>query len=116
MAATMENTPGMWDEPEFKNLDGFVDADSFAYQALWEKHHEELGWAGNSSGYLLTVGHLDKRPITVETRFATVAGKKLCFWCSPSQVVDHILIRKWFDKYFKGIPHEDATSFYNILR
>ena len=54
-----------------------------------------VDWKQVSSGFGLTLGKLDDRPIYVCFSFAYINGHKICFYEATSQVIDHKLIEKW---------------------
>jgi hypothetical protein len=84
--------------------------------------HKRIDWKQVSSGFGLTLGKLDDRPICVCFSFAYINGHKICFYEATSQVVDHKLIEKWLKTHFQlthdGYTrwnHTNATNFHNCV-
>lgn len=119
-----------------EGVTGAVDADDYAYHALWERFAEEAtkffdsgkrirySWVANTVGLRTCVGTYDGRECWVSLTTAVVNGQKLLFYYGTSTFVDHDLIRTWLDANIPAtgrqsdgrIHHTDATNFVNILR
>lgn len=131
-----EIVPWVVDEQMARFLDGVVGVvevgDSFSSHMLWLEHHykaEELGftkytWKSDNSGLLETVGFLDEMPVCISLHKAEVEGQLLLFVEPTSTVVDHRLIRLWYDRNLPKtafrkdgyVNKTDAMNFSNVLR
>jgi hypothetical protein len=64
-------------------------------------------------GWMIRLGTLDNRPITMSVSFVKLDGKIVMFWYQCSQVTDSVLAEKWIEDHFKGKwdnGHRDATT------
>lgn len=122
-------------ETYFKDVVFLVEADSFAQHALWltRFHGGRLGreiesWEAEGSGYAITIGHIDRRPVVLSLFYAKIEGRRVCFFAGESQVVDHRMIDEWLEKRTKHIRWDrgsrprrarravcDATNFHLCL-
>lgn len=79
---------------------------------------ERFDWKQISSGFGITIGKVQKKPVTVSFSFAIINGKKVCFYYCMSRMVDHTMIKDWLisrfqlthDNYTRW-NHSDATNF-----
>lgn len=116
-----------------KDTHGIVEANSFEQLCLWRDYvgwttprYDRSKWIENLSGLFLHIGNLGDMPVTLSLFSAIINGKKIVFWDSPSQVVDHRLIEQWFEtnlpkcafrKDNDSLPNRaDAMNFHNIFR
>lgn len=111
---------------------GCVEANSFEKHSLWKENHyladdarHKREWKDNHSGYGITIGCVDDRPVHLSLRIATIDGQKILFYYATSQVVDHKMIREWLEvnlpdtakgNYPGGYNTTDATNFHNVFR
>lgn len=111
---------------------GCVEANSFEKHSLWKENHyladdarHKREWKDNNSGYGITIGCVDDRPVHLSLRIATIDGQKILFYYATSQVVDHKMIREWLEvnlpdtakgNYPGGYNNTDATNFHNVFR
>lgn len=101
---------------------GVVEANSYESMCLWQEHtkrHGKESWVSNLSGFLEIVGHLNDKPVCISLFTTVVNGQKLLFWHATSTVVDHDIIRKWFEKNLTPEAYgntTDAMNFHNVLR
>lgn len=77
-------------------------------------------WQQLIPGYLIEVGSLGGRPVSLSLYFVSIKGVKVCFFESPSQVVDWKLIDEWLDKHFNKLYDGrscrcDATNFHQCM-
>jgi len=84
--------------------------------------HTRVEWKQIMSGFGLTIGHVDKRPVCVSFSFAVINGKKVCFYYCTSQVADHKMIENWLISHFQlthdGYSrwnHTDSSNFHNCI-
>lgn len=110
-------------DPRFSMTEYAVEADSFSYQALWEKFSTEtihktpmsvVRWEEDSLGHMTTIGWFNKRPININFRWATLNGHSILFYDACSQLVDYKMVEDWLDKYTK-FRRCDANNFHNVL-
>lgn len=79
-------------------------------------------WEQVCSGFMLQIGEIDKRPVSVSFSFAIINGKKICFYECTSQVADHKMIEDWLmskfqlthDNYTRR-NHTNAGNFHNCI-
>lgn len=111
---------------------GVVEATSYESLSLWKFHHEEHGdsWESGRSGYGVTVGYVDHRPVCVTLNVNLVRNQPILFLEPTSQIVDHQMIEDWllkalprtaFRKNYNNIHGEhinkvDSMNFSNIFR
>lgn len=91
-----------------------VEADSFAYSALWERWHEQLNWTSDSTMMSVEIGSVAARPTCVLLRFVKINGHCVCFYDATSMLVDHEMVRKFREAMFPGVPGSDASNFHNV--
>jgi len=73
----------------------------------WEpviKKWEQLG------GWLLTIGHLEDRPVCVSLTFDRLDGFLVCSWEATSEVVDYKMINEWFDKHYSSVTRDGRRA------
>ncbi len=99
----------------FKYVSFMVEANSFEHHQLWHKYHYAPSpnspfvekWEQHNPGHMITVGHINDRPIVVSIFYEFLNHKKLMFYYGCSQLVDHKMIEDWL-KY-----HTEATHRYD---
>jgi hypothetical protein len=89
-----------------------VEANTFEQNVFWQQHahnswlrpagYEVLRWEQISDGRMVTIGKLDKRPLTIEFYWVKIEGQLICFYNECSQVRDSVRTEKWLKKHFKG--------------
>ena len=98
------------------------------YEAMLIK--EELARSGRGKltfdpcGYFVEVGECAGSPVCVSMESATFQGSRVIFYDACSRIVDHDMVRDWFDKNLpdSALVHEgkanntDAMNFLNIFR
>jgi hypothetical protein len=79
-------------------------------------------WEQVSPGWLVQVGSLNGRPISLDMQWVSIDGFLVCFYSAQSQVVDHKQIDKWLRKHFKGTwdhgtrwAHCDSSNFHHCM-
>lgn len=127
-------SPPVYPERDVKLADlmcgviGIVEATRFEEHCLWRDSDTRSAtshgeWVESGWGLLQTVGWLDSRPICISLGTATVGGHKVLFWHATSQVVDYVLIDRWFEEMLPqsarrpdGLPNRtDAMNFHNVF-
>lgn len=84
--------------------------------------HTRIDWKQIMSGFGLTIGQVQRKPVCVTFNFAIINGKKVCFYYPSSIMVDHRMIENWLisrfqlthDKYTRW-NHVDANNFHNCV-
>jgi hypothetical protein len=125
------NNKNMFDEFELKDIDFLVQANSNERFNLWleysnsskdERKNERVDWKQINTGFMITIGSLDSRPVAIEFSFAIIKGKKIAFYTGCSQVVDHKMIDEWLISRFQRTHdnysrwnHVDAINFHNCI-
>lgn len=93
---------------------------------LWYMHTQvyktitEEEWKQLIPRYLIQVGEIDSRPVSICLSFVNIKGVNVCFYDSPSQVVDWKMIEAWLDKHFSKMYNGqscrcDAANFHQCL-
>lgn len=85
-------------DERFKDTFFLVEATSFERLCLWNERGEQEVWEDQSIGYMVQVGTLDRRPVTIQIFWFRIDGRLVGFWDSPSQVVDHKMVEEWLDE------------------
>jgi len=116
-----------------KDVVGVCEATRCEYSYLWKEFHYDRkdetkwSWKENLSGISEIVGYIGDMPINVSLSTAIVNGQKILFYDGISQVVDHVMIRKWLEIVLPDtcwaaaertgrFNHTDATNFCNIIK
>jgi hypothetical protein len=79
---------------------------------------KRVDWKQIGSGFGITIGQVQKKPVTVSFSFAIINGKKVCFYYCMSRMADYTMIHDWLiskfqlthDNYTRW-NHSDATNF-----
>ena len=79
---------------------------------------KRVDWKQISMGFGITIGQIQKKPVTLSFSFAIINDKKVCFYYCTSRMVDHTMINDWLISRFQlthdGYTrwnHSDATNF-----
>jgi hypothetical protein len=113
-------------EELLSNVVGVVEATSYERMCLWNEYHEErhISWEQNCSGFLVTIGRLDGRPVVLSLLVNTVNGYPILFIEATSMVVDHQMLEDWLNANLpstafkddgKYLNKENAMNFHNVL-
>lgn len=127
-------------ETDLIALFAIVEASSEEYQQLWQQYASEsfikewrvdkqglplerwspsdLHWVSQGNGWGQTVSKILDMPVCISLRFATIEGRRVCFWEATSQLVYYPDIAKWFAKNVPNhdkVETSDATNFHNIV-
>lgn len=94
-----------------------VEANSFEYHTLWKTYlwSKTVSWEENPSGYGVTVGFLDNRPVCIFLRTAKIDNKDVIFIDATSVVVDWNMINEYINKRFPSARTIDANNFHQII-
>lgn len=116
------NNQNMFDQLELKDIDFLVSANSNETFNLWSEYNRKVDWEQINTGFMITIGQLDSRPVTIEFSFAIIKRKKVAFYNGCSQVVDHKMIDEWLISRFQRTHdnysrwnHVNATNFHNCI-
>lgn len=117
-------------DKKLKETKFVVEATSFEQQVLWERYsaesmyktkHSVYNWEQINSGYMITVGHVNKWPVNISCNWAKINGVLVMFYCDVSRMVDHGMIKQWLadncnPKHDDGRhSHVDAANFYAVI-
>lgn len=123
-------TPELIATGAFDNLHGLVEATDFERHALWERYwSRRMDWDSDGIGYGHQIGELytslepdtsevalpKARPIFLTFMFATIKGKRICFWNASSQLVDHQMVEEWLKTNLRYEVKTDANNFSHVL-
>jgi hypothetical protein len=108
-------------EERIAKTEYLVEADSFAILKLWQHFSHEMpnkfgswprySWKQQQPSCGIEVGQLAGYPVMLSLEWNVVGGALLCFFSSPSRVVDHEMIRDFLVKHFPNVPRTDAANF-----
>ena len=93
---------------------------------LKNNYHKRVEWEQIMAGFMLTIGSIkkgkEKFPISVSFSFATIEGKKICFYYCCSAIADYPMVEEWLIKRFQLTHdnytrwnHTDANNFHNCI-
>lgn len=111
---------------EFKmdKIDALVSATDFERHCLWvkndERPHPRFGgekrpWVEEGMGFGQTIGTINDRPVFMTFSFATISGKRICFWELTSQLADYEMADRWIARNFPGVRKTNAMNFHNAF-
>lgn len=130
-----QHTPAEFIADRLKRTQFVVEADSFAYSTLWERHAAQhkagpadrikVDWKEFLDGSGQMVGCVAEHPVYASLRFVELDGVMVLMYHDTSMVVSHELIRSWLDEYVPAMkvskqaghrqPHCDAGNFHLCL-
>jgi hypothetical protein len=87
---------------ELNSVEFIVEANDFERHVLWEKwfHREaRVSWNQVLSGYGVTIGTIDDRPIVLSLNFAFIEGRKVLFHHVCSQLADYKMAEDWLEMH-----------------
>lgn len=108
----------------FEGIVGVVEATDCEKFYIWKEHTDERDGTFENSrhGLMCGVGVVGDMPVTLSLYTALIDGHKILFYHSPSQVVDHRMVRTWLDENCPKsaweqdrLNHSDATNWRNVL-
>ena len=104
------------------DTDGVIEATSYESMMLWAENKRcgtPKTWVEQSSGWMPVIGFFsvdgEKVAVTLSLSWATIAGKKVLFYESPSRYCDHTLIHDWLKEHCPKAKFADAMNFHNVL-
>lgn len=120
------------EDPDFKrDLDKYLDGVVGVIEAtdcekffIWQEftQNQKRVWESSGHGLMCGVGEINDMPVTLSFMTATLDGHKMLFYHSPSQVVDHRMVRTWLNENcpksaWEGdrLRHADATNYHNAF-
>ncbi len=107
-------------ENRLKSTFFVVEATSFEQFCCWQNYantsshplnkEKTLNWNQykGGSGWLITVGKLNKMPCCISVTWCVIEGQLIMFWYNCSQVTDSRKSEKWLNKHFKGKYDSDT--------
>jgi hypothetical protein len=108
-------------EQTLKDIFYCVEADRFAQSALYDKYFLSnkwiSSWENDADGYLKEIGTFNGYPITISFSFATIEGRRVLFYSSPSVVTNWNKVYEWLEEHVPSMVsnHSDATNFGNCI-
>jgi hypothetical protein len=89
-------------EAKLKTSVFFIEATHYEKFSLWRRFHEtSIGWVEDNLGFCIIVGSLGKnKPVNVSFSFATLNGKRVCFYEAISRYVDHTMVEEFIEKNY----------------
>lgn len=79
-------------DARFSQVEYMVEADDFAYHALWGAWNERVTWQEEGPGRMVGLGILIGRPVNVDVRFARINGRLVMFYWGSSTLVDNDMV------------------------
>lgn len=64
---------------------------------IFDREDPKTRFEQESIGISQVIGKLDGRPVNLSFTFGRINGMPVAYWDCISEVVDHAMIRKWFD-------------------
>jgi hypothetical protein len=95
-----------------------VEASDYESLRLWQEFHPKAkSWEQEMRGTMITVGHINDRPICVQLSWNMINDKRVLFYSASSQLVDWVLIEKWLkaNALTPGHTMTDASNFHLIF-
>jgi len=92
-----------------------VEATDTEHQFLWERYHHMVKWEQLNPGEIATIGHLKKRPISVDIRWARLDGQIVMFYYPCSTMIDWTWIKNWLRQEYPNCQSCNAANFHNCL-
>ena len=92
-----------------------VEATDTEHQFLWERYHMMVKWEQLNPGEIATLGHLKKKPLCVDIRWARIDNQIVMFYYPSSAIIDWSWIKNWVSQEYKGREHCNAANFHNCL-
>lgn len=122
--------PGLTPIQQFRYFDndsrlkvtfGIVESTSFEQLALWREwsleHNKDnpnaIEWVQINDGCLVTIGHVNDRPVTIGLHWNFIAGQPVLFYDTPSQIVDFVMVEKWLEEQLPQVY--DRRCFSNAM-
>lgn len=115
----------MNDLERYKDVTAIVEVTSYEALCLWEKWHQQKGytWEESRSGPLITVGHINERPVCIAPLVHVVNGKHIMFLEATSALVDWNMIEDWLRENVPSactnngtyLNKENAQNFHNLV-
>ena len=94
-----------------KNTKHIVEANSFESTCLWEKYNKKHAWKSINFGKVVTLGE-GTRKTTVSIFWTMINCEWVIFYEATSQLVDHVLIDKYFEENYLVVSKNNAQNFH----
>lgn len=92
-----------------------VEASDTEHQFLWERYHHMVSWEQLNPGEMATIGHLKKKPLCVDIRWARLNDQIVMFYYPCSTMIDWSWVKNWVSQEYPGRPSCNAANFHNCL-
>lgn len=120
------------DKKLFKDVVFLVEATYNEQHQFWENYHYKpkyeglavKNWEQEGMGRVVTIGEIDKRPVSISIFWAKLNGKRVMFYEGCSQVVDYKMIEDWLHHFTLETirwdnghrwAHCDSSNFHHCL-
>lgn len=106
----------------FKDVVYLVEASFNEIHLFWEKFHYKPmfpdfkieSWESESMSKIITIGHVDNRPIAVDISWAKLEGYRVMFYEASSQLADYAMIEEWLSHFREELPLIQSTDATNV--
>lgn len=100
----------------FKDVVFLVEATHHEQHQFWHDWHYVPRYEGTAiefweqvmEGRMITIGQIDRRPVTICINWAYLNGYKVMFYEGTSQVVDHQMVERWIDHFASDIKWDNG--------
>lgn len=92
-----------------------VEASRYETTALFTRYEKQLSWDPSSKAFLKEIGTLDGRVVEIYMAFHLLKGKRVLFYHASSQVVDHKMIRLWFESNWKPVSERVFLDIVGVM-
>ncbi len=112
------------DHPGIREVEFIVEADAFSHHALWAARTPAVIWRSVTLGVTFAIDHLEIEgqswPINFMAEFAEINGRRVAFYHSESQIVDHRRVYTFAKLLFLNhrqvdLGQQDAKRFAHTL-
>jgi len=115
----MDDYVDRWLVQNASNVIYLIEATSFEISTLYTRYKDT--WKDvTHGGPMVTVGHINGRPIVVMMTIHNIEGSDFLFYEATSQLVDFVMVEDWFKTKFPHLfapddVHQrcDANNFHN---
>jgi len=113
----LNSLPQATENSEFASCDAICEATYFEKHVLWQKYFKDTTITyKDNGGYAVVVGKIDGENCCISASFVEVNNKKICYWEPLSNLINHVMIRKFLESKTKtSIVKENPQHFHYIL-
>jgi hypothetical protein len=107
------------DDERFARTQYVVEATSYEYMCLWRENRndfpESMPWDEDGLGKSVFIGTVGGHPVILECRWATINGRLIMFWNSPSMVTHFGIISGWLKMYCNPFTSDNREARCNAM-